>query len=172
MMRAVKFLSKLAQSCYDFLDVGKSPRPADCIFALAETEEVKAHAVRMWKFGYAPRLILCQAERAPGRKKALSLTEMNHEGTSSTRVGDTRSEARALARYLRERPVRSLLVVSPPVQLRRLAFQLGRAFRKQRDTQLTFVAAPEKAVFASPSVRAAIWSELRKYLIHRFLLFR
>jgi hypothetical protein len=53
-----EFMKKIVQSLYDFLDVGKSPRPADCIFVLAGKEERKAYGIKMWRFGYASQLIL------------------------------------------------------------------------------------------------------------------
>src|SRR5512139_2962770 len=54
----VSYRERLAQSVYDFLDVGKSPRPADCIFVLAGKQERKTYGIKMWHFGYAARLIL------------------------------------------------------------------------------------------------------------------
>jgi hypothetical protein len=184
----VSFRSGLAQSVYDFLDVGKSPHPADAIFVLPGNQETRIHGFRMWRFGYAPQLILSVS--APEGKK---IEELNLEsdglleevtgqmpagnshylfrigrgGASCTPLRKMRSEAGALKEHLPD--VRTLLVVAQPVQLRRAFTAFRRAFRRS-GIQLTFVAVPEKISFASPSVRSEVWSEFGKYL--RCLLLR
>ena len=184
---------KLAQQLHDFLDVGKSPRRADCIFVLAGKQERKAYGIKMWRFGYAPQLILsvgrfewrkfreldlesdggletCVARTPP--EKRHFLVRLGPQGASCIAVRGgrlgTRSEARALARYLKDLPVRSLLVVSSPVHLRRVALAFRKTFRKS-GIRLTFVATPERLPLESAEARAEVWSEFRKYLISLLL---
>ena len=192
-MCAVSFRARLAQAVYDFLDVGKSPRPADCIFVLAGKQERKTYGIKMWRFGYAPRLILsisrfewrkfnelnlesdggleALVEQIPAKKRHFFVRLDRQDVTcAAMKKGflGTRSESRALAGYLRELPVRSLLVVSSPAHLRRVSLCFRRAFRKTR-IQLTFVAVPEQSTFTSPPFRSSIYLELLKYLLYRFL---
>ncbi len=189
----VSFQDRLAQSVYDFLDVGKSPRPSDCIFVLAGRQERKTYGIRMWRFGYAPLLILSVSgyewpkfgeldlesdgglealANQTSTKKKHFLVQLDRQETNcipiQTGLLGMRSEARCLAEHLRNVSVRSLLVVSSPVHLRRVALAFRHAFRKTR-TQLTFVAVPEKPLFDSGVFRSEIYSELRKYLIYRLL---
>ncbi len=193
-MCPVSLRTKLAQSVYDYLDIGKSPRPADCIFVLAGRQERKTYGIKMWRIGYAAQLIL-SVHRAEWRR----FSELNLESdgglesqvsqtppknrhffvrldrretfctTVRTGLFGTRSEARALAEYLREAPFRSLLVVSSPAHMRRVELAFRRAFRKNR-MQLTFVSVPEKLSLDSSEARAEVWEEFRKYLFYRYLL--
>lgn len=155
-------MEKIVQSLYDFLDIGKSPRPADCIFVLAGNEDRKAHGIKMWRFGYASQLIL-------GSRGSFVHMDRANEVTKPIKWGflELRSEARELARYLRDSSVRSMLVVSSPANLRCASMVFRRAFRK-RGVQLTFVAVPEKITLDS---RKETWSEFRKYLFYRILFF-
>jgi hypothetical protein len=190
----VNLTAKLVQSIHDFLDVGKSPRPADCIFVLAGKQERKIYGIKMWHFGYAAQLILSvgrfewrgfselnlesdgglesMVDQTPPKKRHF-LIRLDRQQTSCTPVQTglfgTRSEARALAEYLRELPVRTLLVVSSPAHLRRVALVFRRAFRKS-GIHLTFVAVPEKLSFASSEARAEVWTEFWKFLFYRLLL--
>ena len=168
-MRAVNFRSRLAQAAYDFLDVGKSPRPADCIFVPSGRKEPKDFGVKMWRFGYAPQLILGEVDRKPGQKTGFSMVRMDRQETTHTSVKG-RSEARALAGYLRGQSVRSLLVLAPPVRVRRTALSFQRAFRKS-GVQLTFVAVPEKFSLNSPQARAEVRSEFLRFLLCRLFPF-
>jgi hypothetical protein len=193
-MCPVNFRERLAQSIYDFLDVGKSPRPADCIFVLAGKQERKIHGIKMWRFGYAAQLILSVgrfewrkfveldlesdgglisfvAQTPPEKRHFLVRLDRQEAFCIPVRIGrfGTRSEARFLAEYLRNMPFRSLLVVSSPIHLRRVALAFRRTFRKT-GIGLTFVAVPEHASMASPADRAKVWSEFRKYLFYRILV--
>ncbi len=194
-MWPVNIKVKLAQRLHDFLDVGKSPRPADCIFVLAGRQERKAYGLKMWRFGYAPQLILsvgrfewrkfrelnlesdggleaCVAQTPPEKRHFLVRLDRQGAFCLAVRPGrlGTRSEARALARYLKDLPVRSLLVVSSPVHLRRVALAFRRTFRRS-GIRLTFVAIPERLPLESAAARAQVWSEFGKYLLSLLLPF-
>jgi uncharacterized SAM-binding protein YcdF (DUF218 family) len=186
-------MNKIVQSLYDFLDIGKSPRPADCIFVLAGKEERKAYGIKMWRFGYAPQLILSigrfegrkfdalglesdgglvtQVEKIPPKKRHFFVW-MDRQDAICTAVGKayfgTRSEARELAKYLRNLPVRSLLVVSSPAHLRRVSLAFRRVFRRTR-IQLTFIAVPEKISLDSRAACKEVWWEFIKYLLYHLL---
>ena len=191
--RRVNYRERLVQSVYDYLDVGKSPRPADCIFVMAGKQERKTYGIRMWRFGYAPQLILsvgrfewrkfgelelesdggleALVDQTPAKKRHFLVRLDRQEAFCTpvlTGILGTRSEAIVLAEYLRNISIRSLLVVSSPSHMRRVALVFSRAFRKTR-IQLTFVAVPEKPSFALPETRAQIWSEFRKYVLYRLL---
>jgi hypothetical protein len=194
-MCAVSLRARLAQKAYDFLDVGKSPRPADCIFVPAGKQERKTYGIKMWHFGYAAQLILsvgrselqkfselnlesdggleALAEQAPA-KKAHFLVRMDRQESFCVQLRPglfaLRSEVRGAAKYLRELSVRSLLVVSSPSHLRSVSLVCRRAFRKT-GVQLTFVAVPEKPAFTSPAFRSEIWADFRRYVCYRLLVF-
>jgi len=190
-MPLVKFRARLAQSVYDFLDIGKSPRPADCIFVLSGKQAQRIHGVKLWRSGYATELILCvggfewqdfqnlnlmpdggleafPAEIPPERRHFLVRLSRLEAFCTPVRIGPlaTRSEVSALSQYLKSLPVRSLLVVSSPARLRRVAQAFRRTFRKS-GLQLTFVAVPERVSLTSRQARAEIWSEFCKYLLCR-----
>ena len=188
--------ARIAQRIYNFLDVGTSPRPADCIFVMAGKQERKICGIKMWRFGFASELIL-SVDRFEWRKfeqlnlasdgglvslvpqipapKRHFLVHLNHQTVSCTPVlksiFGTRSEARALAKYLSNTSIRSLMVVSSPLHLRRVAFAFRRAFRN-RCINSIFVGVPEEVTLDSPAARTPIWAEFRKYLFYRFLLLR
>lgn len=188
-MWPVNIKVKLAQRLHDFLDVGKSPRPADCIFVLSGRQERKAYGVKMWRFGYAPQLILsvgrfewrkfrelnlesdgglesCVAGIQPQRRHFFVRLDRQGASCVAVRAGrlGTRSEALALAQYLKDLPVRSLLIVSSPVHLRRAALAFRRIFRRS-GVRLTFVATPERLPLESGEARALVWSEFCKYVL-------
>ncbi len=193
-MGSVNFRERLAQRIYDSLDIGKSPHIADCIYVPSGKQEQKVYGIKMWRFGYAPQLILgvgnLELERfgelglesldglesmigQTPQKKGHSLVRMDRQETTCTPVRggglfEIRTEARALAEYLRNMSVRSMLVVSSPVFLRRIALVLRRSLRKS-GIRLTYVAVPEKISFDNPATRAEIWTEFRKYLLYRLL---
>jgi hypothetical protein len=186
--------SSLAQSVYNYLDIGKSPRPADCIYVLSGNQERNAYGTKMWRYGYSRQLILCV-----GRSELPNFTQLRLETDSEpepllkrmSAAGDhflirrdrqqtsyaparmgrlkIRSETRALAEYLSDIPVRSLLVVSSPIHMRRVALSFRRAFRKA-GVHLAFVAVPENPSLSSPSIRAEIWMEFGKYILSRAFL--
>lgn len=187
----VNLRAKLAQRIYDFLDIGKSPYPADCIFVMAGRQDRKVFGIKMWRIGYAAQLILSvgrfewrkfkdlglesdgglesMAAQIPPKKRHF-LVRLNPREASCTPVQPgffgTSSEARILAEYLRDQPVRSLLVVSSPIHLRRVALVFRHSFRKS-NIQLTFVPVPEELSLDSPVNRVEIWGELRKYILYR-----
>jgi hypothetical protein len=194
-MGGVSLKSRIAQSIYDFLDVGRSPRPADCIFVLAGKQERKTYGIKMWCFGYAAQLILSVGRfewrkfgdlglesdggleslvaQIPAEKRHF-LVRLDRQDTVCTPVRKgffgTRSEAREVAKYLRDLSVRSLLVVSSPAHLRRVALVFRHALGKS-GIHTTFVAVPEKLSFDAAATRAGVWVEFGKYLFYRFLLF-
>lgn len=186
----VNFRAKIARRLYDYLDVGKSPHPAGCIFVLAGKQERKEYGVKIWRSGFAPELILSVdrfewrkfkdlnlgsdgglvsiVEQTPPERRHF-LVRINHQETSSSLVQKgyfgTRSESRVLAEYLRDIPVQSLLVVSSPAHLRRVSLSFRRAFRKS-GIKLAFVAIPEHMSFDDPAARSAIRLEFLKYCFY------
>jgi hypothetical protein len=183
--------SKVTHFLYDFLDIGKSPGTSDCIFVPAGRQEQRVYGIRMWRFGFASQIVLSIGEpewhsfheldlESDGglesrmvqmpQKKRHCWVRLNHDRAdcSPVQIGmlALRSEGRALARYLADLQVRSLLVVASPVQLRRIALIFRRAFRKT-GIPLTFVAVPEKASFDAPEIRAAVWTEFLKYIFYK-----
>jgi hypothetical protein len=186
---------KFTRLIYDFLDVGKAPQFSDCIFVLAGQQDRKVYGMKMWRFGFASQLILSVGQfewrrfhelglesdggleslvkQTPPKKRHL-LVRMDRQDVSCfpVQIGHfgTLSESRALAEFMSAKSVRSLLVVSSPVHLRRVALAFRKAFRKS-GIRLTFVATPEKTSFNSPEDRAAVWREFFKYLIYRLFAF-
>jgi uncharacterized SAM-binding protein YcdF (DUF218 family) len=183
-MGSVSFRTRMAQAVYDFLDVGKGPRLSDCIFVPAGNQERRIYGIKMWRFGYASQLILsvgpfewqklselklesdgglqALVSQTPAKKKYFFL-RLDRQETSCWLIRgrlSTHSEAKALAEYVRKNPVRSLLIVSSPVHMRRVSLSFRRALGK-RDVRLTFVAVPEQMPPDSQ-----IWSEFRRYLLY------
>jgi uncharacterized SAM-binding protein YcdF (DUF218 family) len=188
--------ARLAQFIHDFLDVGKSPCIADCIFVMAGKQNRKAFGIKMWHIGYAAQLILSIGRFEWRKYKDLGLESdgglesmvtqipppkrhflirLNSREAICTPVKPgyfgTYSEARNIAKYLRSMPARSLLVVSSPIHLRRVALAFRRSFRKS-GVHLTFVGVPETASFDSPAARTTVWVEFGKYLLYRIGLAR
>jgi hypothetical protein len=181
----------LAQKIYDFLDIGKSPHIADCIFVMSGKQERKTYGIKMWRFGYAAQLILSVnrfewqqfkdlnlesdggleglAEKMLPKKQHF-LVRMDRQETHCTAVQkgfwEIRSESKALAACLGKLPVRSLLVVSSPLYLRRVALIFRRAFRKN-GIHLAYVAVPDKISLDTPAARSQVWSEFLKYIFSR-----
>lgn len=185
---AVSLRSRLAEFLYDFLDVGKAPRPADAIFVMAGRQDPKIHGIRMWRYGYAPQLILsigrsewdrfgelklhsdgglqALAERTPEKKRHFFVRFDRQDAFCrhvTRNFWGTRSEARALAEYVKELSVRSLLVVSSPAHMRRTALSFRRAFRKS-GINLTFVSVQERISFEDSRKRSEIWAEFLRCL--------
>jgi hypothetical protein len=184
-MGSVSFRTKVTEAVYDFLDVGKGPRLSDCIFVPAGNQQRKLYGIKMWRFGYAAQLLLSISESESREFSALKLesdggleklasqtprqkkhffVRLDRQETSCSlvRAGWPRmhSEAKALAEYVRENSIRSLLIASSPVHLRRVSLSFRRALRKY-DVRLTFVAVPEQT-----PPRSQIWSEFRRYILY------
>ncbi len=184
-MGSVSFRTKMTEAVYDFLDIGKGPRLSDCIFVPAGDQGQRFYGIKMWRFGYASHLLLSVGGTESGRfselklesdgglEKLLSQTrsgkeqffvKLNRQETSCclVRAGRlrTHSEAKALAEFVRENSIRSLLIVSSPVHLRRASLSFRRALRKC-DVRLTFVAVPERM-----PPHSQIWSEFRRYVLY------
>jgi DUF218 domain len=160
---------------------------------MAGRQDRKVFGINMWRVGYAAQLVL-SVDRFEWRKfKELGLesdggleslvaqippkrrhflVRLNRREVSCTPVQPgflgTHSEARFLAEYLRDLPIRSLLVVSSPMHLRRVALVFRHALRKH-SIHLTFIGVPENVSFNTSATRTAIWAEFRKYLLYRIL---
>ena len=160
----------------------------DCIFVLAGKQNRKIYGLDLWRRGCAPQLILSVGrfewrrfydlglESDGGLKSLVDQTppEKRHffvrltpDGASSMLIHchrfGTRSEAQALAELFRTNGPESLLVVSSPLHMKRVALSFRRAFRKTR-IRLTFA-----AVLEPPPTLGEIWLEWKKYLVYLFL---
>lgn len=175
----------------DFLDVGESQREADCIFVLAGKQGRKVYGIDLWRRGYAPELILsvgrfeCRrfyhlslpsdgglkslVERTPPEMRHFFVRFKDNQAVCSPvrrgRFG-TMTEGRALARQLSGSGMHSLMVVSSPIHLRRVALVFRRTFHGS-GIRLIFVAAPEElSLRTSAQSRAKVWTEFGKYLVY------
>lgn len=144
-------LGFLLQPVHDFLDIGKPPEPADCIFAHAGRPERKSFALDLYVQGFAPRVILSVGrfewrgvpklglpddgglaclvkETAPEQRHFFLSVESGRIECWRVPRGKfgTLSEARALARLLSEQRCRRVLLVSSSFHLRRAASTLKR----------------------------------------------
>jgi len=174
----------VTQLINDFLDIGEVPHSSDCIFVLAGRQDRKVYGLDLWRGGNAPEIILSVGRFEWRRFYDLSLPDdgglkvlvdqtpaaerhffvrLNGGQASSSVVRRSRfgtlTEGRALAAQLGGH-VRSLLVVSSPIHLRRVALVLRRALHG-RGIRLTFVGVPGTRESAR-----ALWSELIKYLFY------
>ena len=107
--------------------------------------------------------LLALVQKGELRQDADGRYAIPHEKTNrNALVGrlSMHSEAQALAGYVREHSMRSFLIVSSPVYLRRASLSFRRALRKY-NVRLTFVAVPGQM-----PPRSQIWSEFRRYLLY------
>ena len=189
----MKIAIQLAKKAYSFLNIGETPRRADSLFVFAGKQQRKIHGVNLWHQGCARQMILSigrfewrkfyelglesdgglrsLVEQTPPEKRHFFF-QMDHQGAacSLVRTGllGTFSEGRLLAEFLDGKPIQSLLLISSPTHLRRVALVLRHAFRG-KEMQLCFIAAPEGSAWESPSGRSLIWVELCKYIFYRIL---
>jgi uncharacterized SAM-binding protein YcdF (DUF218 family) len=183
---------------YDYLNIGAAPRKADCIFVLAGRQERKVFGIQLWKQGYAPEIILSVGRfewrkfyhlglSTDGGLKAMVdqtppvhrhfFVRMNGKEAHCQWVQPgwlgTWREAWAMAAFLKNEPIQSLMVISDAVHLRRAAVAFRQAFRG-RDFQLAFVAvdsaslpAERQSWWQQPESRTYVLKELFKYLGYR-----
>ena len=183
---------------YDFLSCGEPPRKAECIFVLAGKEERKTYGISLWKGQWAPQLILSVGRFEWRRFYALGLPGdgglkglvdktppaarhffvcFDAEGASAELIQKgaygTLSEARALPAFLESRPVRSMMVVSTAMHLRRVALAFRKRFRGS-GIQLSFIPVPEElssirrdALVQSREARREVWREFFKLVGYR-----
>lgn len=183
---------------YDYLNIGTTPKQADCIFVLAGRQERKVFGIHLWQQGYAPELILSVGRFEWRKFYQLGLTtdgglkamvdqtppvrrhffvRMAGKSASCQWVQPgwlgTWREARALAAFLTEDPIQSLMVISDAVHLRRVAVAFRQAFRGRR-LELAFVAvnasslpAERHSWWQQPKSRSHVVKELFKYLVYR-----
>lgn len=191
----------VAGHLYRFLDIQSPPQKCDCIFVLAGRPERKVFGIDLWRRGYAPELILSVGRfewrrfytlglPADGGLRQLVDATQPKERHFFVRLGDsqakailiprgrlgTMTEGRELSALLRGGAIRSLMVVSTSIHLRRAALVFRRAFRGS-GIDLAFVAVPEDLssirrsdLGAVKEVRAAVWEEFQKYCCYRLLL--
>lgn len=185
---------------YRFLDIESPPQKCDCIFVLAGKPERKIFGIDLWRRGYAPELILSVGRfewrrfytlRLPadgGLRQLVDATPPKQRHffvrlrdsqvkailIPRGRLG-TMTEGRQLAALLRGGAIRSLMVVSTSIHLRRAALVFRHALRGS-GIDLTFVAVPEDLssirrsdLGAVKEVRAALWEEFRKYCFYRLI---
>lgn len=185
-------MESLLCQIYDYLNIGTAPQKADCIFVLAGRQERKIFGIQLWQQAYAPEVILSVARfewrkfyhlglSADGGLKAMVdqtppirrhfFVRTNGKDASCQWVQPgwfgTWREARALAAFLKNDPVQSLMVISDAVHLRRVAVAFRRAFRR-RQLKLTFVAVASES---QPAKRHSWWreSESRGYVLKEFI---
>ena len=185
-------LPMLTATLQRFLNTGAGPRKCDCIFVLAGKEERKKYGIDLWRRGYAPELILSVGrfewrrfysfglpsdgglkrlvDATPPQRRHffVHLTQVNARAVliDKRRLG-TLTEARALAKHLRDSRIHSLMVVSSPIHMRRATLAFRHAFHASR-IELNFVGLPPELSPADTPTQ--IWLELRKYLLYRLLL--
>lgn len=184
-------------SLFDLLSVDDPPRRSDCIFAFAGRPERKRHGIELWHRGFAPTLLLSVGRFEWRRFPELELPEdgglkrmaeettpperhffvtVTRQGISCDRVHvgpfGTRSEARALAAYARRAGLRSILVVSTRVHLRRAALIVGRSLRGS-GVETAYTAVPEERSsirrrewWRAPATRRLVSLEFLKYLYY------
>ncbi len=178
-----------------YLDIGRSPVKADCIFVFAGRPGPKEFGLSLYRSGYADRLVLSVARfewrgvAQLGLRDDGGLVEMvrrtppvhRHffvhlapEGASCVLVPRRRlgtwTEAAAITALAREKHIRTLLVVSTGNHLRRAIT----ALRAQEGVdELSFhpVAARSEATTSDPDERIGPLSvELAKYVLYRMVV--
>jgi uncharacterized SAM-binding protein YcdF (DUF218 family) len=188
----------IIERVYDFLNIAESPGEADCIFVFAGQQERKMYGIQLWRERRAPRLILSVGRfewrkfyrlglPSDGGLKLLvesTAPRVRHffvsfDGDDARSVlvkkgrFGTRTEAQGLAQFLKNEEVKSLMIVSTSIHLRRVALALKAALRGSH-ARRTYVAVPEylsslrrEHLRSSRDVRREVWREFRKYLGYR-----
>jgi hypothetical protein len=194
-------IQQILYRLFDFLDIAKPPGQVDCIFVLAGRQERKTFGVFLWHLGYAPELILSVGRfewrkypslNLPGNESLVKLVNatpplhrhffviVNQEKATSLliRAGrfGTRSEAVELAKIFHGRRLRTLMIVSTGIHLRRASIAFERAFRRQ-GVNLQFVAVPAEQSslerdrwWLNRESRTLVFKELLKCALYRVLL--
>jgi len=193
-------MESVLQRVYDYLDISSSPEPADCIFVFAGRQDRKVFGVRQWQQSYAPELILSVGRfewrkyHELGLARDGGLREMvarippaqRHFFVSVDGKGahcqwvqpgwfGTWREARALAALLKRGQVRSLIVVSDAVHLRRATLALRQALRGQHLKLIPVAADSDHAAverrswWKQPGSRSRVLKELFKFAAYRLL---
>lgn len=141
--------------------------PADATFVFAGNQERKHFAAELWRAGSSPSLIVSVGRFEWRRFPAIGLPDgglralvdatpywrrhffvrIDRSGAAEARLIETRPfgtrhEARALAALCRERGLRSVLVVTSAIHVRRASLALTRAARGQ-DVVFSFEPLPE-----------------------------
>jgi uncharacterized SAM-binding protein YcdF (DUF218 family) len=185
---------------YDYLNVGNPPESADCIFVLAGRQERKVFGIELWQKGYAPQLILSVGRfewrkyyelglASDGGLRAMvdrTLPAQRHFFVSIDGKGarcqwvppgrfGTWREAQGLAALLKQGEVRSLMVISDAVHLRRAALALRRALRRERVKLIPVAADSDRSLverrswWKQPESRSRVLKELFKLVAYRLI---
>lgn len=191
----------MASRIFRFLNIAETPQAADCIFVLAGRQERKVYGINLWRGGFAKELILSigryewrqfyaldlpsdgglktLVDRTPPEDRHFFVrfraTDAEAVLVRRHRLG-TLTEGRSLATQLRGEPIRSLMVVSTSIHLRRTALVFRRAFRAS-GMRLSFIAVPEDIssirqadLISDPKLRSDVYTEFTKYLYYRIFL--
>lgn len=144
-------ISRPFYGLHDFLNVGQAPEKAECIFVYAGRPERKSYGLKLFKEGYANCIIfsvgrfewrgflqlgleqdgglvkLVQKTPAQKRHFFIYMNELNVQCflIVKGRLG-TLSEARALAEFIQQKDIKSLIIVSSAFHLRRAQDALKR----------------------------------------------
>lgn len=155
------------------LNVGEAPKPADCIFVFAGRPERKKYGLELYRQGYSSRIVFsvarfewrrfCQlgldddgglvplVQRTPPEKRHFFVMLDQERATAfpipKGRLG-TWSEAAALARFVNEKGIKSILVVSSAYHLRRASAALDRqSFEPGQHVTPVAVPEPDRGLF-------------------------
>jgi uncharacterized SAM-binding protein YcdF (DUF218 family) len=187
------FVRRAASAAFDFLDIGQTPRKADCIFVFAGRPERKHYGLQLYRQGFAKTIIFSVGRFEWRRFPELGLAddgglyrtvqevppphrhffvEMGPEGMRCTlvekRTLGTMSEAAALSQWIEKKSYRSLLIVSSGFHLRRVVESV-RHFSSKLRPEIIPVAVPSDVV--EFDVKATtVAGELLKYTLYNCLL--
>lgn len=130
------------------MEVREPPRRADILFLLNGDARIQAradHAAALFRAGYAPRVVIARAEDSPAVLRGDHPNETEVNVRSLVRSGvpaaailvlrtpggvtSTGEEGAVLARYLRDHPFDTVLVVTTEFHTRRARWNLRRELR-------------------------------------------
>lgn len=192
--------SRVFYAIYDFLDLGQEPEKVDCIFVYAGRPERKTYALELVQQGYADRIIFSVGrfewrgfprlglEQDGGLRELVLKTPpqqrhffvyMDGQQTQCFLIKKgklgTLSEAAALAKFIRQENIRSLIVVSTAFHLRRAHESLRRCC-SDITPRIIPVAVPEGLAsdarrnwWANRASFMLIVKEYIKYVCYKFL---
>lgn len=200
-MASSDWLDRILYAIHDALDIGQTPEKAECIFAYAGRPERKVYALKLFRQGYADRIVLSVGrfewrgfsslglEQDGGLRELVEKTPpplrhffISTDGQQTQcllikkgKLG-TLSEVAALAQFIEQANIRSLIVVSTAFHLRR-ACETLRRYCPDIAPRIIPVAVPEGLASDARknwwTSRASCWlivKECIKYFCYKFLL--
>lgn len=187
-----RLLRRVVKAMHGFLDIGKEPKPADCIFVFAGRPERKIYGFELYQRGMADRIIfsigrfewraflrmfpennggLYDLVQATYYKDRHFFVIMDRRQTRCVRVRKQRlgtyTEIKALIPILKELHIRRLMIVTSDFHLRR-AVEILRSVCIGRNIEILPVSVPKKTAVRSDG-DLSLQTPEKRLIAHEFV---